>query len=184
MKKTLAMLCVIALIAITTVPALANPSITNQPLEIAAPVEADNGLTCATADVNPDKYTEAVAEVVAAVNGNEVSLTPEQIVDSEGLQIAEAPDGFAVADYRFVTPFVDLVALDGNSHEGEELNATVTLQCAAMQGVTADTISQYMVMQINPVNGDIYFIPIKIDDNGAFVVTLAIVGPFAIIQKI
>ncbi|MBQ6960265.1 MAG: hypothetical protein IJP78_04725 [Clostridia bacterium] len=192
MKKTLAMLCVIALIAITTVPALANPSIVNDApkIEEVVTIGGEANLTLTTEEADPSTYTKAVADVVTVVNNpdSEVSLTPADVANSNGLTIKKVPEGFdtgSLASCSFVTTFSALEVQNGTqeTYAGKEVNVEVTLDANAMAGVTEDTVSNYFVMQIDPTNGDIYIIPIKIVD-GAFVVTLAIVGPYAIIQKL
>jgi hypothetical protein len=201
----------IALIAMGTVPALANPSIgditpevteveiiqdeENPTSEEIVELIKDDDWSCEAIEATPENYdNEDVKASVIAVNSDDAVETPAETVARLMEHQPEGSDANIPEDlssYRYVTSFVDLVLTDGDNafytDENDTMTILVTLQSDAMLGVQKEDLDDYLIMQINPASGELFFTKIDEDsfdsETGSFTAKFHVFGPFTIIQK-
>lgn len=203
MRKLVAVICVVALFAIMAVPAMANPSIgslaaTAVSLEALSPITS--GWQIVVEEANPDLYEdEDVKEVVTKANDPEAVLTVKELVEALASKQPEGTvndDGTITvgektidpAEYDFVTGFVDIVLTDGTtvlfSNDGEVIAVKATLAIDALKGET--DLEDYMILLVNPENGEVCFIELDSDsfdaETGEITVDFPCLGAFALIQ--
>ena len=92
-------------------------------------------------------------------------------------------------DYDFVSDFNDVSVSDDAGVVYDEAGLiseiTITLRDDALTDLGSDSdLSNYLVMLINPVTGELRFLPLEKDGNGNVIVKLPFAGVFAIIQKV
>lgn len=212
MRKLVALLCVAALALIMAVPALANPSIGEIAMESEA-FETDGtveeGWFIEVKEADTEAYeTEEVKDVVAAVNDPEQTATVEEVVENlkgylpenvelsdDGVITIKAEDGeektIDLKEYDFVTKFADIVLTDGTevlfSEEGNIQNVRAGLVIDALKGEDPANLANYLILLINPDNGEVHFIELDPEtfdpETGKIVVDFPCLGTFALIQK-
>ncbi len=103
---------------------------------------------------------------------------------------ADGEDETIVLDeYDFVSDFNDVSVSDDAGVVYDETGLiseiTITLRDDALTDLGSESdLSNYMVMLINPVTGELRFLPLEKDGNGNVIVKLPFAGVFAIIQKV
>lgn len=212
MKRFLAFLCVIALVSISAAPALANPSIgyvssNVEVIEILS--DAAHATSAWIAEqlsggewylkvipYNAAMYDNAdVKDIITGVNSDSLVIEPYQFAASlkkyQPEELAQAAPE-QLSRYHFVTRFKDLVLTDGTQivymHGDNVMSVRARMQADAMMGVKKSDLGNYLVMQVNPATGEIFYTAIEEDSfvskDGSFVTEAKVLGPFAIIQKI
>lgn len=189
MRKLIAVLCVVAMLFVMAVPALANPSISDLTQSVVA-VETDaelpEGAEIIAVEADPSRYEKAdVAEVVTIVNDPEAEtvLMVKDVVEKLNGELADAEA------YDFVTTFTDLVlSKDGKysfDDDGKVVSAKVTLKIDALVGET--DLSNYLIMLINSETGELHFIELDPEsfnsETGEITVDFPCLGTFSLIQK-
>ncbi len=212
MKRFLTILCIVALISISAAPALANPSIgyvssTVEVLEILTDAAHSTSAWIAeqltggkwylkVIPYNAAMYDNAdVKDIITGVNSDSLVIEPYQFMTSlKKYQPEDAAQTVPehLARYHFVTRFKDLILTDGTQivymHEDDVMSVRARMQADTMMGVKKSDLGNYLVMQVNPATGEIFFTAIEEDSfvskDGSFVTEAKVLGPFAIIQKI
>ena len=212
MRKLIALLCVAALTLIMAVPALANPSIgaivmESKSYETDSTVEENWTIEVKEADTQV-YVTKEVKDVVVAVNDPEQAVTVEAVVQNlkaflpESVELSDdsvitikKEDGeeksVALKEYDFVTQFADIVLTDGSevlfSEEGSIQNVRTGLIIDALKDETPENLENYLIMLINPDNGEVHFIELDPEmfdpETGRIVIDFPCLGTFALIQK-
>lgn len=202
MKKFAAILCTAVMSLGMVSSVFANPSIKDVTIEeqevIAAEESAElipEGKKLAVRKADPEKYESSeAAEVVTKLNDPKTMITMEEMLDVLKVDTTEeikTESGNAIQplEYEPVSEFADLVLTDGTTVEydinGEVKAVKVTLKVEALKNVK--DIKNCVLMQINPKNGNVYFIEIDEEsynpETGEITVTFPCLGPFCVLEK-
>ena len=100
-----------------------------------------------------------------------------------------AEETIVLDEYDFVSDFNEVSVSDDAGVVYDEAGLiseiTITLRDDALTDLGSESdLSNYMVMLINPVIGELRFLPLEKDGNGNVIVKLPFAGVFAIIQKV
>ena len=150
--------------------------------------------------VNDPEQTSTIVEVVE----NLKNYLPENMTLSDDGVItitvakADAEAGaepeektIDLKEYDFVTRFFDVVLTDGTevlfSEEGNIENVRAGVIIEALKGEDPENLENYLIMLINPDNGEVHFIELDAEsfdpETGKIVVDFPCLGAFALIQK-
>ena len=202
MKKLTAIICAAALSLSTVCVAFANPSIsevTIQTQDVKVDTETakiiPEGMKLIVTEAKPESYvSKEAAEVVTKLNDSKEVITTKEILEIlkvDTTQEIKTESGTVIKpeEYEPITKFADLVISDGVTVEydinGEVKAVKATIEVEALKDV--EDINNILLMQIDPKNGDVYFIEIEEEDyvpeTGEITVTFPCLGPFTVMEK-
>ena len=193
MQKLIAFFCAIALMTAMMVPAFASGSISGLEttlVTVATEEKKVESWKIVIVDTNSVKISNAaVKEVVDTVNDPQISMTMLEALEKLDNASLSEEQLAELAEYDFVTDFNAIVLKDGRNYyfniNGSAINAKAQIKIDALQGET--DLSNYLIMLINPDNGEIAFL--ELDANafnaatGEITVEYPFLGVFALIQK-
>lgn len=199
MKKLTALLCAAVMTLGMTASAFANPSISTVAVdkvtvsaETAAILPAGKSLEVREANPTDYKSSEA-AEAVTKLNDDAQTVTVAELltilkVDTTAEIKTESGTVIDPAAYEPLVKFADLVVTDGATMEydinGQVTAVKLTITLEAVKAVAAENL---LIMQINPVTGEVHFIEISEEDfdpeTGEITVTFPCLGPFTVLEK-
>ena len=190
MKKLVASILTMIMLATLTCTSLAAPSISQiipeNPQVVTGNLKEEEKLIVQNA--NPDAYeNKTVAEVITWANDENTITTIKELliklgVDPEQEFKTESGEIVNPTLYEQLIPFVDLVLKDGDivkyKMEGE-LKAKVVIEAA--KGMD---LGNLLLMQIDPTTGKVYFIvPEKINSaTGEIIATFPTLGPVTLLK--
>lgn len=199
MKKLTALLCAAVMTLGMTASAFANPSISTVAVdkvtvsaETAAILPAGKSLEVREANPTDYKSSEA-AEAVTKLNDDAQTVTVAELltilkVDTTAEIKTESGTVIDPAAYEPLVKFADLVVTDGATVE-YDINGQVTAVklTITLEAVKAAAAENLLIMQINPVTGEVHFIEISEEDfdpeTGEITVTFPCLGPFTVLEK-
>lgn len=205
MKKFATILCTAALTFGMINTAFAAPSIgqliPEAPVVISTEVTIPDGLVLDVKDAAPDKYENAtVTDVVKLFNDDDdttvVSVmdvlealkdSSDKALDPAG-EIKTYHEGTVIdpEEYEPLMPFVDLILTDGVD-VFYDLDGTVVKVKATFKAEVAKDLNEedLLLMQIDPVTGEVYFVEIEEYDpvTGEITAEFPCLGPFTILEK-
>ncbi len=199
MKKLTALLCAAVMTLGMTASAFANPSISTVAVdkvtvsaETAAILPAGKSLEAREANPTDYKSSEA-AEAVTKLNDDAQTVTVAELltilkVDTTAEIKTESGTVIDPGAYEPLVKFADLVVTDGATVE-YDINGQVTAVklTITLEAVKAAAAENLLIMQINPVTGEVHFIEISEEDfdpeTGEITVTFPCLGPFTVLEK-
>ena len=192
MKKLVASILTMIMLASLTCTALAAPSISQiipeNPQVVPGNLKEEEKLIVQNA--NPDAYeNKTVAEVIKWANDENTVATIQEIlmkldVDPEQEFQTESGEIVNPTLYEQLIPFVDLILKEGDQVKYEtegEIKAKVVIEAA--KGME---LGDLLLMQIDPVTGKIYLIvPEKINaETGEIIATFPTLGPVTLLRPV
>ncbi len=156
--------------------------------------ESDGTVTTTTETTEDNDSVTTVADIANALADVPANSGLNLNVTEAGTEVtvknADGEDETIVLDdYDFVSDFNDVSVSDDAGvvydEAGQAVEITITLHDDALTDLDGNSdLSDYLVMLINPVTGEIRFLPLEKDESGNVVVKLPFLGVFAIIQKV